>query len=508
MKLFYFLSFLTIGWIYGKPLAEVGGESPSFFWEASVEVEGEKVYLITQYTLGDGVTSLSCTKTPVPISPSGVQMINSNENWLIIANEDYYYYIRGYYGEEAEVIPLLPYRDVKEVLAGGRVYFTQGAWYRLGYKYSSDQESIEVTKEALTGFPTQDVVVLHTSEAKTLLKDAHKVYVYREESYMERSIEVVEGLDAQKVCWVEGGYGFSYDYLYDEDTFYITKHGYSQLKDCTEKFTREGFTQKFTEGTLVRYGEKTHHKGVFWDFHKGRLWFCEGFDIIPREDITYEKSLDLLQKEGMYYRDYSHYRNRDRDDDYYRPIDPSAVKNPKQLRIIKAPKDSYLAEDPFYYDGLSFYTIYKNRFFPIKTSPLQEKILLANERYHTTGQEFILIDGKMVFYYVGRLEIKENEHLPICPIKITQELPFTSPLRDIGVGYVTKDWLVLGRYCIRNTTDYQSLSFVRATMDMNLYLSYKKAPTYYYFKDKDRSYRYIYMERKKKLQQARLPECR
>ena len=105
----------------------------------------------------------------------------------------------------------------------------------------------------------------------------------------------------------------------------------------------------------------------FWDFHEGRLWFCEYFDggpqIVPREDITYEKSLDLLQKEGMYYRDYSHYRNRDRDDDYYRPIDPSAVKNPKQLRIIKAPKDSYLAEDPFYYDGLSYYVVYRNRFY-------------------------------------------------------------------------------------------------------------------------------------------------
>ena len=141
MKHFYFICFLSVlvsGWVYGKPLAEVEGESPPLFWEASVEVEGEKVYLITQYTLGDGVTSLSCTKTPVPISPSGVQMINSNENWLIIANEDYYYYIRGYYGEEAKVIPLLPYREVKEVLAGGRVYFTQGAWYRLGYKYSSD----------------------------------------------------------------------------------------------------------------------------------------------------------------------------------------------------------------------------------------------------------------------------------------------------------------------------------------------------------------------------------
>ena len=82
MKFFYFLSFLTIGWVYGKTLAEVGGESPPLFWEASVEVEGEKVYLITQYTIGDGVTSLSCTKTPVPISPGGVQMINYDSEYL------------------------------------------------------------------------------------------------------------------------------------------------------------------------------------------------------------------------------------------------------------------------------------------------------------------------------------------------------------------------------------------------------------------------------------------
>lgn len=501
MKHFYFICLLSVlvsGWVYGKPLAEVGGESPSFFWEASVEVEGEKVYLITQYTLGDGVTSLSCTKTPVPISPSGVQMINSNENWLIIANEDYYYYIRGYYGEEAEVIPLLPYRDVKEVLAGGRVYFTQGAWYRLGYKYSSDQESIEITKEALTGFPTQDVVVLHTSEAKTLLKDAHKVYLYREESYMERSIEVVEGLDAQKVCWVEGGYGFSYDYLYDEDTFYITKHGYSQLKDCTEKFTRKGFTQKFTEGTLVRYGQKTHHKGVFWDFHKGRLWFCEGFDIIPREDITYEASLDLLQKDGKYYRDYSHYYYRDLDD-YDRPIDLSAVKNPQQLRIIETPKKSSLSKYLFYYDGLAYYVVYENRFFPMEISPLQEKILSASERYNTAhaGDEFVLIDGKMIFYYLRWIDdIKGFKNRPFCPIKVTRELPLSSPLRDIEVGYVTQDWLILGQHCIRNLTDYQSLSFVGATKDMTLYLSYKAAPTYYYFKDKNRKYCYKYTDKK------------
>ncbi|WP_454974222.1 hypothetical protein [Capnocytophaga gingivalis] len=516
MKLFYFIYFLSTlisGWGYGKTL-EIRGESPALFWEASVQVEREKVYLLTQYTAGDGVTSFSCRKTLLPISSDNIRMITNDESWLIVANDDYYYYIREYNNvKEAKVIPLLPTQEVKEVLEGGHVYFTQGAWYRLDYKLSSeDHKSVEITKEALTDFPTQEVVVLQSSERKTLLKDAHKVYVYREEQYSdESSIKVVAGLDAPKVYWVVGGYG-SYDYLYDEDTFYITKYDSPWLWDYTERFTCKGFTQKFTEGILVLYGQKTYYRSAFWDFHEGRLWFCEYFDggpqIVPREDITYEKSLDLLQKEGMYYRDYSHYRNRDRDDDYYRPIDPSAVKNPKQLRIIKAPKDSYLAEDPFYYDGLFFYTIYKNRFFPIKTSPLQEKILLANERYHTTGQEFVLIDGKMVFYYVGRLEIKENEHLPICPIKITQELPFTSPLRDIGVGYVTKDWLVLGRYCIRNTTDYQSLSFVRATMDMNLYLSYKKAPTYYYFKDKNRSYRYIYTERKKKLQQARLPECR
>ena len=500
MKLFYFLSFLTIGWIYGKPLAEVGGESPSFFWEASVEVEGEKVYLITQYTLGDGVTSLSCTKTPVPISPGGVQMINSNENWLIIANEDYYYYIRGYYGEEAEVIPLLPYREVKEVLAGGRVYFTQGAWYRLGYKYSSDQESIEITKEALTGFPTQDVVVLHTSEAKTLLKDAHKVYLYREESYKERSIEVVEGLDAQKVCWVEGSYGsYGYlcDYLYDEDTFYITKYDFPRLNDYTENFTREGFTQKFTEGTLVRYGQKTHNKGAFWDFHEGRLWFCEGFAIIPREDITYEVSLDLLQKDGKYYRDYSHYYHRD--DDYNRPIDLSAVKNPQQLRIIETPKKSSLSKYLFYYDGISYYVVYENRFFPMEISPLQEKILSASERYNTThtGNEFVLIDGKMVFYYLRWIEdIKGFKNRPFCPIKVTRELPLSSPVRDIGFGYVTQDWLILGQHCVKNLTDYESLSFVGATMDMTLYLSYKAAPTYYYFKDKNRKYCYKYTDKK------------
>ena len=505
MKHFYFICFLSTlvsGWVYGKPLVEVGGESPPLFWEASVEVEGEKVYLITQYTIGDGVTSLSCTKTPVSISPRGVQMINSNENWLIIANEDYYYYIRGYYGEEAEVIPLFPTREVSEVIARGHIYFTQGTWYYLDYaKHSSYEDPIEISKEVLTDFPTQDVVVLHTSETKTLLKDTHKVYLYREESYMERSIEVVEGLDAQKVCWVEGGYGsYGYlcDYLYDEDTFYITEYNFPWLNDCTEEFTREGFTQKFTEGTLVRYGQKTHNNGAFWDFHDGRLWFCEGFAITPREDITYEASLDLLQKDGKYYRDYSHYYHRDLDG-YNRPIDLSAVKNPQQLRIIEIPKKSSLAKYLFYYDGLAYYVVYENRFFPMEISPLQEKILSESERYNTThpGEEFVLIDGKMVFYYLRWIEdIKGFKNHPFCPIKVTCELPLSSPLRDIGVGYVTQDWLILGQYCIKNLTDYQSLSFVGATKDMTLYLSYKAAPTYYYFKDKNRKYCYKYTDNK------------
>ena len=87
-----------------------------------------------------------------------------------------------------------------------------------------------------------------------------------------------------------GGYG-SYDYLYDEDTFYITKHDSPWLWDYTERFTCEGFTQKFTEGILVLYGQKTYYRSAFWDFHEGRLWFCEYFDggpqIVPREDITY-----------------------------------------------------------------------------------------------------------------------------------------------------------------------------------------------------------------------------
>ena len=505
MKHFYFICFLSVlvsGWVYGKPLAEVGGESPPLFWEASVEVEGEKVYLITQYTIGDGVTSLSCTKTPVPISPRGVQMINYDNDWLIVANEDYHYYIWGYHSEEAKVIPLFPTREVSEVIARGHIYFTQGTWYYLDYaKRSSYEDPIEITKEVLTDFPTQDVVVLHTSETKTLLKDTHKVYMYREEGYMERSIEVVEGLDAQKVCWVEGSYGsYGYlcDYLYDEDTFYITEYNFPRLNDYTENFTREGFTQKFTEGTFVRYGQKTHNKGAFWDFHDGRLWFCEGFAIIPREDITYEASLDLLQKDGKYYRDYSHYYHRD-SGDYNRPIDLSAVKNPQQLRIIETPKKSSLSKYLFYYDGISYYVVYENRFFPMEISPLQEKILSASERYNTThtGNEFVLIDGKMVFYYLRWIEdIKGFKNRPFCPIKVTRELPLSSPVRDIGFGYVTQDWLILGQHCVKNLTDYQSLSFVGATKDMTLYLSYKAAPTYYYFKDKNRKYCYKYTDKK------------
>lgn len=515
MKLFYFIYFLSTlisGWGYGKPSAELRAESSSIFWETSVEVEGEKVYLITQYTAGDGVTSFSCRKTLLPISSHNVRMITNDDRWLIVANDDYYYYIREYdYVKEAKVIPLLPTSEVKEALYGGHIYFTQGAWYFFDYKISSeDYNSVEITKKVLSDFPTEEVVVLQSSERKTLLKDAHKVYVYREKQYNSKGIiEVVEGLDAQKVRW-EPGKPYNCDFLYDEDTMYLTEYYHSQLNDCTKQFTSQGFTKKFTEGTLVRYGNKMYRSGTFWDFHDGCLWFCErsdgSFYIFPIEDMTYESSLALLRKDGKYYWNYSHYNNTNLEDEP--PINLSAVKNLKELRIIEIPKDSYLNKYPFYYDGLSFYAVYENQFFPTKTTPLQEKILLANERYHTTGEEFVLIDGKMVFYYVGWLEINKNEHLSICPIKITQEVPFTPPLRDIGVGYVNKDWLILGRHCIKNITDYQSLSFIRAITDMKSYFSYKKAPTtYYYFKDKDRNYRYKYTNRKKKIRKSRPLKC-
>ena len=51
----------------------------------------------------------------------------------------------------------------------------------------------------------------------------------------------------------------------------------------------------------------------------------------------------------------------------------------------------------------------------------------------------------------------------------------------------------------RQHRDYQSLSFVGATMDMTLYLTYKAAPTYYYFKDKNRKYCYKYTDKKRSL---------
>ncbi|WP_454981830.1 hypothetical protein [Capnocytophaga granulosa] len=135
----------------------------------------------------------------------------------------------------------------------------------------------------------------------------------------------------------------------------------------------------------------------------------------------------------------------------------------------------------------------------MEISPLQEKILSASERYNTThtGNEFVLIDGKMVFYYLRWIEdIKGFKNRPFCPIKVTRELPLSSPVRDIGFGYVTQDWLILGQHCVKNLTDYQSLSFVGATKDMTLYLSYKAAPTYYYFKDKNRKYCYKYTDKK------------
>ena len=186
------------------------------------------------------------------------------------------------------------------------------------------------------------------------------------------------------------------------------------------------------------------------------------------------------------------------------------MKNPQQLRIIETPKKSSLSKYLFYYDGISYYVVYENRFFPMEISPLQEKILSASERYNTahTGDEFVLIDGKMVFYYLRWIDdIKGFKNRPFCPIKVTRELPLSSPVRDIGVGYVTQDWLILGRHCIKNLTDYQSLSFVGATKDMTLYLSYKAAPTYYYFKDKNRKYCYKYTDKKLSLVSGEKDVC-
>ena len=180
------------------------------------------------------------------------------------------------------------------------------------------------------------------------------------------------------------------------------------------------------------------------------------------------------------------------------------------MRIIETPKKSSLSKYLFYYDGLAYYVVYENRFFPMEISPLQEKILSASERYNTThpGDEFVLIDGKMVFYYLRWIDdIKGFKNRPFCPIKVTRELPLSSPLRDIEVGYVTQDWLILGEHCVKNHTDYQSLSFVVATKDMTRYLSYKAAPTYYYFKDKNRKYCYKYTDKKLSLVSGEKDVC-
>ncbi|WP_155848675.1 hypothetical protein [Capnocytophaga granulosa] len=44
-------------------------------------------------------------------------------------------------------------------------------------------------------------------------------------------------------------------------------------------------------------------------------------------------------------------------------------------------------------------------------------------------------------------------------------------------------------------------------MDMTLYLSYKAAPTYYYFKDKNRKYCYKYTDKKLSLVSGEKDVC-
>ena len=460
-----------------------------YYEDFSLKTEGKKVYLIKKrYSNGNKIAITSYEKYLLPFDSKEAHIVmtgEEDENELIIANANYYYfveYFRDYTNMKqcVRAVKMFPTNSVTQTFRNN-CFYVNGKWVRVA------MEDGELTP--MPDFPKHPTVIAEL-EHTTLLKDKNFVYEYDNRTY---TLKKIEGLNAKTVQFQKTN---SYDknLLYDDNAFYVMDYNGTDLMEITKDLRARGCNRKFTEATFIRYrSEGELYEQYLLDFKDGNLWSCDKYAnyrfVLPIKNATYVKALEMVKTSEGYY-----ISLRDAD----QPIDMSAVRNINKLNRVKYAFHYLNQSYDLYTDGEQQYICLSKKLYPLQIEKRVWEAFTSKQKYYhyekTLGDDssttqIAVVDNQLVIYKITSLFSKnylEAHHT--LPIEIVKEIPLTSEVKDLKMCYATRDKLIIDDIIINNIADFNTLTFVGA---IYTYDSQQRKYGYKsYFKDKNSVYSY------------------
>lgn len=457
-----------------------------YYEDFSLKTEGKKVYLIKKrYSNGNKIAITSYEKYLLPFDSKEAHIVmtgEEDENELIIANANYYYfveYFRDYTNMKqcVRAVKMFPINSVTQTFRKN-CFYVNGKWVRVAMKDG------ELITTPMPDFPKHPTVIAEL-EFTTLLKDKNFVYEYDNRTY---TLKKIEGLNAKTVQFQKTN-SYNKNLLYDDNTFYVMDYNGTDLMEITKDLRARGCKRKFTEATFIRYrSEGELFEQYLLDFRDGNLWSCDKYAddifVLPVKNATYVKALEMVKTNEGYYISLG---------DDNRPIDMSIVPNLNKLHKVKYAFHYLNQSYDLYTDGEQQYICLSKKLYPLQIEKRVWEAFTSKQKYYyyektleddSSTTQIAVVDNQLVIYKITSLFSKNYlETYHTLPIEIVREIPLTSEVKDLKMCYAIRDKLIIDNIIIDNIADFDTLTFVGAIYTYEY--GYKS-----YFKDKNSVYSY------------------
>ena len=428
-------------------------------------VEEDGIYLQETVKDRNEISYVSQSKVRLKdITDKGMRVISDdNKNILILSSGNYYFIPKSLkYAEENKFTPLFSENEVSKAVAN-HFFLISDNWYYAsyyavweetykqkipelkgnmeiifdfgGYKYLLENDnyvyvyySRDNKLEKISHQGNWEIITNFRDEV--LLKDDNAVYIF---DNRRDKLEKIPHLTPSQTHFFQSSYDEREHYLYDDDTFYLTKFDPGlRYKDITEKFNLQNKYDGFTKAEM-----HPSQSGDSMDTKDGLIWLRIGDSFTPVKATYLNAYKDLYVYHNKVYAN-----NRDLYD-FIRhetaPPDPcygdSLYKDKSiDLSNVKNPRELHRPLFSVFFDNQQQYSL--------KEDPLRLEKIAPHDYSRLTTTDYIKIKEKQIFINERQLDTDKFQDIPIflgSIVDIIHDCDTNGPLAEIDYFYFFTD---------------------------------------------------------------------
>lgn len=451
----------------------------------TIKVEKGKVFLIKTVVDPNGISIMSYRKIPLDdIKIKNIHIVSENKDGIIIANSEFYYWLRNTYKLEQPIIKII---EAKKVLKrfGKNTFQINGMWTHIYPNPFSDEIEYTVIKDL-----PNNPIIIKNFENCYLIKDKSKVYAYDEE---KKTIKIIPNLEANKTQFFETYNIGDAHFLYDDDTCYRIWKDFDRPDDITQSFKVLGLKNKFTEQKIIKI-----NFDYFLDFNDGKIWVYDKNSIslkdksrpyfYPIDKAKYYKNFEMICFNNLFYNNgwnLLYERNG---------IDMSLMQNKENFKLVF---------DNIYSDGQKRYTKNENgKIVPTNKYNEIENFSDLEMRYNNALHS--CRHNLSIFWIYKKNICYLNRDLG----KFENFIKYNSTIKDLKLAYAFDNKLLIENEIIEHNMDFNTIEFIGSNVRVINACDggrgeYPVEVEYdYYFKDKNAIY--LFHTGKKELEKLKL----